>query len=73
MAASAARTVRGVTRAGYSVVGDLADLEPRAAASMASGPAGPDDRQVLDLAIRMVVDPAWRTGSARTTERQVER
>jgi hypothetical protein len=73
VAASAARTVRGVTRAGYSVVGDLADLEPRAAASGASGPPGPDDGQVLDLAIRMVVDPAWRAGSARTTERQVER
>ena len=70
VAASAARTVRGVTRAGYSVVGDLADLAPRDAAP---GPAGPDDRQVLDLAIRMVVDPAWRGRSARTTERQVER
>ena len=72
VAASAARTVRGVSRAGYPVVGDLTDLEPRSAASTESGPAGPDDRQVLDLAIRMVVDRTWRAGSGRTTERQVE-
>jgi hypothetical protein len=40
-----------------------------------SGPAGPDDRQVLDLAIRMVVEPEWRRrpDGQRTTERQVER
>lgn len=67
VARSAARTIRGVTRRGYSVVGDLADLAPSAAAP--SAPAGPDDRQVLDLAIRMVVDPSWRTT---TGERHVE-
>ena len=32
----------------------------------------PDDQQVLDLAIRMIVDPAWRTPGD-TTEGQVER
>ena len=69
---SAARTIRAVARAGYSVVGDLADLEPRPVASVVSAPSGPDDRQVLDLAIRMVVDRTWRAGSGRTTERQVE-
>lgn len=63
VARSAARTIRGVSRAGYAVVGNLADLEPRAATA---GPTGPDDRQVLDLAIRMLVDPGWR-------ERKVER
>ena len=66
----AARTARGVTRAGYSVVGDLADLEPHPAASAASVPSGPDDRQVLDLAIRMVVDPSWR---ASQRQEEVER
>ncbi len=65
---SAARTIRAVTRAGYAVVGDLADLEP--AASVASAPCGPDDRQVLDLAIRMVVDPGWRTAGPQSSERQ---
>ena len=58
VARSAARTIRAVSRRGYSVVGDLADLGPHAGAP--SGPPGPDDRQVLDLAIRMVVDPSWR-------------
>ena len=67
---SAARTIRDVSRAGYAVVGDLADLEPRPAASVASGPSGPDDRQVLDLAIRMVVDPGWRRGGPQSSERQ---
>lgn len=72
VARSAARTIRDVTRAGYSVVGDLAGLEPRPATS---GPAGPDDRQVLDLAIGMIVDPGWRTGRGRqrTTQIQAER
>ncbi len=59
VASSAARMTRGLTRAGYPVVGDLADLAPRAAPT---GPAtGADDRRVLDLAIRMIVDPTWRT------------
>jgi hypothetical protein len=66
VASSAARMTRSLTRAGYPVVGDLADLAPRAARSAATGPV--DDRQVLDLAIRMVVDPRWRTD-----EGQVER
>jgi hypothetical protein len=64
VAASAARQGRQVSRAGYPVVGDLADLAPRAAA----GPApGADDQRVLDLAIAMIADPTWRT------ERQMER
>jgi hypothetical protein len=66
VARSAARTIRGVTRRGYSVVGDLTDLAPGDAAPLV--PAGPDDRQVLDLAIRMVVDPSWR----RERQRHVE-
>jgi hypothetical protein len=70
VADSAARSIRGLTRAGYPVVGDLADLQPRPAAG---GPASADDRQVLDLAIRMVVDPSWRTGPAERDERRVER
>ncbi len=62
VASSAARMTRHLTRAGYPVVGDLADLAPRSAPAPVTGA---DDEQVLDLAIRMVVDPAWRT------ERQV--
>ncbi len=66
------RLTRHLTRAGYPVVGDLADLAPRAAPAAV---AGADDRQVLDLAIRMVVDPGWRTGdtTADKVEGQVER
>lgn len=67
---SAERMTRGITRAGYSVVGDLADLAPRTALSAATGTGGADDRQVLDLAIRMVVDPSWRSAGQ---EGQVER
>lgn len=66
VATAAERMSRSLSRAGYPVVGDLADLAPRAA----SGPARPDDRQVLDLAIRMVVDPRWRR--TEETEGQVE-
>ncbi|WP_210651070.1 hypothetical protein [Nocardioides sp. SYSU D00065] len=65
VAASAARTTRELTRAGYPVVGDLADLAP-ARAGATRGVA--DDERVLDLAIRMLVDPSWRH-----TDRQVER
>jgi hypothetical protein len=50
---------RRLTRAGYPVVGDLADLAPRTAPTGAA--TGADDQQVLDLAIRMIVDPTWRT------------
>ncbi|GAB3015122.1 hypothetical protein GCM10011376_06590 [Nocardioides flavus (ex Wang et al. 2016)] len=72
VAASAARLTRHLSRAGYPVVGDLADLAPHAAPAAATGP---DDQQVLDLAIAMVVDPAWRTRrtAGHTTEGQVER
>ncbi|SEB96404.1 hypothetical protein SAMN04489844_1411 [Nocardioides exalbidus] len=66
VAASADRMGRNIARAGYPVVGDLADLAPRASTSSAV-----DDQQVLDLAIRMVVDPTWRTtaGQAKGVER----
>jgi hypothetical protein len=75
VASSAARMTRRLTRAGYPVVGDLADLAPRTAADRPgpSGPAGVDGRQVLDLAIRMIVDPGWRMGRVRHTERRSER
>jgi hypothetical protein len=71
---SAARMTRTLTRAGYPVVGDLADLAPRMPAD-ATGPAAAGDQQVLDLAIRMVVDPRWRTAKygAGHDEGQVER
>jgi hypothetical protein len=59
---SAERMVRELTRAGYPVVGDLADLAPR---PWSGGPVGATDEQVLDLAVRMVADPGWRTGEAR--------
>jgi hypothetical protein len=64
VAVSAARQRRHLSRAGYPVVGDLADLAPRAAQDAATGA---DDQRVLDLAIGMIVDPTWRT------ERQVGR
>ncbi len=67
VAASAERMARDLSRAGYPVVGDLADLAPRATPD----PGRPDERQVLDLAIAMVVDPRWRTTDR--SEGQVER
>ncbi|CAM3747366.1 hypothetical protein NOZE110980_13445 [Nocardioides zeicaulis] len=70
VAASAARAARAVTRAGYPVVGDLADLDPTGATPAAGGGTA----QVLDLAVRMVVDTRWRTaGARRPSEGQVER
>ena len=73
VAASAERMSRGLSRAGYPVVGDLADLVPRHA-SYVTGAGGAEDRQVLDLAIRMVVDPGWRSpqGPEILAERRVE-
>jgi len=71
VAASAERMSRSLSRAGYSVVGDLADLAPRRASSGAAGTGGAEDQQVLDLAIRMVVDPSWR--SRRPSVGEVER
>lgn len=68
VAASATRMTRNLTRAGYPVVGDLADLAPSARGGAAGGA---DDQQVLDLAIAMVVDPTWRTD--RTAMSEVER
>lgn len=70
VASSAARTTRALTRAGYPVVGDLADLAPRAPGLTGlSRHGGADDRQVLDLAIRMIVDSGWRAGRERSVER----
>ena len=73
LVASAERMSRGLSRAGYPVVGDLADLAPRAA-SPVTGTGGAEDRQVLDLAIRMVVDTGWRSpqGAEFVAERRVE-
>lgn len=71
VAASAARMAREVRRAGYAVVGDLAALAPRTDLPAASGP-DVADQQVLDLAIRMVVDPGWRT-RAQPDEQAAER
>lgn len=71
VAAASARETRAIARAGYPVVGDLADLEPRAGGATAPGAS---DGQVLDLALRMVVDTGWRaTGARGRTEGQVER
>ncbi|NPD04581.1 hypothetical protein HN031_07775 [Nocardioides sp. zg-1308] len=71
VASSAARLTRRLTRAGYPVVGDLADLAPRAVPSVTASGVVDDDR-VLDLAIRMVVDPTWRERAARQTASQAE-
>ena len=71
VASSAERMTRSIARAGYPVVGDLADLAPRSAPTVSTGTGDADDQQVLDLAIRMVVDPSWR--SAGRSEGQVER
>jgi hypothetical protein len=74
VSSAAARTTRALTRAGYPVVGDLADLAPRAAVPTGlSRHGGADDRQVLELAIRMIVDPGWRSGRETSSERRVER
>ena len=70
--ASARRLTRELTRAGYSVVGDLADLAPRTDRSAPAGPPGATDQQVLDLAVAMLVDPGWRTRE-QTTEGRAER
>ena len=70
VAASAERMSRSLSRAGYPVVGDLADLAPRRVTSAATGSGGAEDQQVLDLAIRMVVDPGWR--SRRPSDGEVE-
>ncbi len=72
VAASAERMSRSLSRAGYPVVGDLADLAPRPA-SGTTGAGGPDDRRVLDLAIRMVADPGWQDQPRQHVARQVER
>jgi hypothetical protein len=69
--ASAARLTRDLRRAGYSVVGDLADLAPRTDRPAPAG-APVADQQVLDLAIGMLVDPSWRT-TVRTREGRAER
>lgn len=52
----AGRVTLDLRRAGYSVVGDLADLAPR---FDAVGPTRPDGR-VLDLAMRLVADDTWQ-------------
>ncbi len=64
--ASATRLSRDLSRAGYSVVGDLADLAPRHLRPVPVGGPGTGDEQVLDLAVAMLVDPNWRTSERRT-------
>lgn len=59
--AGADRVARDLRRAGYPVVGDLADLAPRFTA-VPGGTTGRLDEQVLDLAVTMLVDDGWRSG-----------
>jgi hypothetical protein len=68
--ASADRVARDLRRAGYPVVGDLADLAPRLRPA-SDGTPGRLDEQVLDLAVRMLVDDGWR--SSGTTGAEAER
>ena len=70
--ASARRLTRELSRAGYPVVGDLADLTPRTDRRAPVGAPGAADQQVLDLAVGMLVDPGWRTNE-RITEGRAER
>ena len=70
--ASARRLTRELSRAGYPVVGDLADLTPRTDRPAPVGAPGAADQQVLDLAVGMLVDPGWRTNE-RITEGRAER
>lgn len=53
VAERAARMRLGLQRAGYPVVGDLADLLPRAR----QGGGGPTDEDTLDLAVRLLLAP----------------
>lgn len=69
--ASAARLTRELSRAGYPVVGDLADLVPRTDRPAPAGAPGAADQQVLDLAVGMLVEPGWRTARG-TTEGRAE-
>lgn len=65
--ASAVRMTRDLRRADYPVVGDLDDLAPRWDDAAAPGPSRAElDRLVLDLAVRMLVDPGWQSGRERS-------
>ena len=68
--ASARRLTRELSRTGYPVVGDLADLTPRTDRPVPVDAPGAADQQVLDLAVGMLVDAGWRTT---TTEGRTER
>ena len=59
--ASARRLTRELSRAGYAVVGDLADLAPRTDRPARVDAPGAAQQQVLDLAVGMLVDPGWRS------------
>lgn len=59
--AAAERMARQLRRDGYPVVGDPALLAPTAPAPPASTPPTASGQLVLDLAVRMLVDPSWRT------------
>jgi hypothetical protein len=58
--ASAERMTRELRRADYPVVGDLADLTPVWEGGATPRPRAELDHLVLDLALRMLVDPTWR-------------
>ena len=58
---AAERLIHQLRRAGYPVVGDLADITPRFDA--AEAPQGPElEQAVLDLAVRMLVDRSLTQG-----------
>jgi hypothetical protein len=64
---AAARVARDLRRAGYPVVGDLDDLAPRL--DVAPPEPGALDEAVLALAVRMLVDPSWKSDDPRSVLR----
>ena len=60
VAAAAERMARRLRRAGYPVLGDPASLVPVESAAPAAPPVARGEL-VLDLGIRMLVDPSWQT------------
>ena len=61
LAPLADRVARDVRRAGYPVVGDLADLAPRSGRRARAAVPADLDQRVLELAVGMLVDDGWRT------------
>lgn len=62
VSAAAERMARGLSRAGYPVLGDPASLVPTESAAPAA-PSSANGQLVLDLAVRMLVDEGWKKGS----------